>query len=74
MVNFHFDKRKSVKTKILSFADTIVTSTESLIHSSETVHKSALSLNHMADMSLQTISRFKLQDENGVTDRNKGLK
>lgn len=61
-------------SKISSFADNIVSSTETLMDSSEVVHKSALSLNNMADMSIQTISKFKLQDENGVSDRNKVLK
>lgn len=60
--------------KMSLFADTILISTENLMNSSEVVHKSAISLNNMVDVSLQTISKFKLEDENGVSDRNKGLK
>ncbi|MGL4850499.1 MAG: methyl-accepting chemotaxis protein [Clostridium sp.] len=69
------DKINSISksaSQISLFADDISSSTDKLIDSSDIVHKSAISLNTMADVSLQTISKFKLQDENGVSNRNEG--
>ncbi|MGL5647864.1 MAG: methyl-accepting chemotaxis protein [Clostridium sp.] len=73
--NIILDKINSISksaNQISLFADDISSSTNKLINSSNTVHKSAISLNNMADVSLKAISKFKLQDEYGNTNRNEG--
>lgn len=64
----------SVAEEISSLAENINMSTVNLMDSSETVLNSATSLTSLADETIGATSKFILQDEDGVTDRNKGKK
>ncbi|MGL4773963.1 MAG: methyl-accepting chemotaxis protein [Clostridium sp.] len=64
----------SVASEMSHLSETINLSTRNLINSSETVLDSAKDLNNLADKTIGAISIFKLQDENGVENRNENIK
>ncbi|MGL5151039.1 MAG: methyl-accepting chemotaxis protein [Clostridium sp.] len=63
-----------VASEMSQLSENINLSTVNLMNSSEIVLGSAKDLTNLADKTISSISKFKLEDENGIVNRNEGVK